>query len=107
MAMLFATLLSLAWGSAVGGGLLLADRAYLRRKSPYGDQRMWNRVTLALALSHLFLPAPWAFGAHVWVTRNGPWPRRALLGLGAAIVATGLWLGLTVLTATMLGLPLE
>ena len=107
MAALYPTFISLFWSIVVSSGCLLADRAYLRRRSPYGRERMWNHVTLALALSSLFVPAPWTLGAHVWVTRRGAWPWRALLALLAATVGSALWLGLSVLTAALFGLPLD
>jgi hypothetical protein len=84
-------ILSHALAMGIGGGLLLMDRWFLRRYRPYGAARMWNRVTLALALSNLFLPVPWAYGAHVWVTRRGSKIGRALLAVLAATLASALW----------------
>ncbi len=103
-----AVLASLLSSIAVGAALLLADRRYLRRHAdPYGRRRMWNHATLLFALSGLFIPAPWAYGAHVWVTRRGPRWRRALLGVVAAVGATLLWNFLAVGCFALLGIDVE
>lgn len=77
-------------GSLITGVMLVLDR---RRLDAYGKARMWNQVTLVLAVSGLFLPAPLTFGAHVWVTRRPPLWRRlglALLGVLLALVLSTL-----------------
>lgn len=103
-----AMLISLLSSVAVGGGLLLADRHYLRgHPDPRGRDRMWNRATLAFALSGLFIPTPWAYGAHVWVTRRGPWWRRLLFALAATAAATLLWNFLALAGFALLGVEFE
>jgi hypothetical protein len=105
VAALVASLLS---GVAVGAALLLGDRHYLRRHpDPHGRRRMWNDVTLLFALCGLFVPPPLTYGAHVWVTRRGPWWRRALLGLVAAAVAVVLWNVLALGLFALLGIDPE
>ncbi|MCS6899722.1 MAG: hypothetical protein RMJ98_06585 [Myxococcales bacterium] len=78
---LLATLLSWVVGSTTTGLLLRWDR---QRLDSVGRQRMWNDVTLYLAVSGLFLPAPLTFGAHLWVTRPLPLLKRIALALGGA-----------------------
>jgi hypothetical protein len=103
-----ALVISLLSSVAVGGGLLLADRHYLRRHAdPHGRLRMWNDATLSFALSGLFIPTPWAYGAHIWVTRRGPWWRRVLLGLAAAAIATLLWNFLALAGFALCGIEFE
>jgi hypothetical protein len=67
---------------AIVGALLYFDR---KRLDAYGRDRMWNDATLGAAVNPLVFPWPvLAFGAHVWVTRRGPWWTRlgkALLGV--------------------------
>ena len=103
-----AVLASLLSSVIVGAALLLGDRHYLRcHRDPYGRRRMWNDVTLLFALCGLFLPPPLTYGAHVWVTRRGPWWRRALLGLLAAVVGVLLWNFLALGFLALLGVELE
>ncbi|HEU4538531.1 MAG TPA: hypothetical protein VFS00_30630 [Polyangiaceae bacterium] len=103
-----AILVSMVSSLVVGAALILSDRHYLQRHpDPHGRRRMWNRATLYFALSGLFIPSPWAFGAHVWVTRRGPRWRRALWGVLAAIAATLLWNCLALGCFALLGIEFE
>lgn len=103
-----AILVSMVSSLIVGGGLILSDRHYLmRHPHSYGRHRMWNHATLYFALSGLFIPSPWAYGAHVWVTRRGPAWRRALFGVLAALVATLLWNFLALGCFALLGIEFE
>ncbi|HEU4412405.1 MAG TPA: hypothetical protein VFS43_44595 [Polyangiaceae bacterium] len=103
-----ALIISLLSSIVVGGSFLLADRHYLRRhRDPYGRRRMWNDATLGFALCGLFIPTPLAYGAHVWVTRRGPWWRRALFGVAAAALATFLWNFLALAGFALLGIEFE
>jgi hypothetical protein len=97
---LLATLLSWVVGSTTTGLLLRWDR---RRLDPVGRRRMWHDATLYLAVSGLFLPAPLTFGAHLWVTRPGPWVRRIALALAGSLGALTLSVAVTYLVLLLLG----
>jgi hypothetical protein len=100
--------ISLFSSIVVGGAFLLADRHYLRRHpDPYGRSRMWNVATLLFAICSLFIPAPLTYGAHVWVTRRGPWWRRALLALGAAALGVVFWELFALAICALLGINFE
>ena len=70
-------LAAMASSGAVVALFVLLDR---RRLDAYGRGRMWHEATLHLAIGGALLgiapPAPFVVGAHVWVTRRGPWPKR-------------------------------
>jgi hypothetical protein len=95
--------------SLVTGTLLHLDR---RRLDAYGRSRMWNGATLALVVSNMFLPmifipTPVCFGAHVWLTRRGPWWLRLLKGLAGAMVAMTIFLLVDILALRAVGVKIE
>lgn len=70
-------LIAMASSGAVVALFVLIDRL---RLDDYGRRRMWHEATVHLAVGGCLLgiapPAPFVVGAHVWVTRRGPWPKR-------------------------------
>ena len=86
--------------------LVLADR---RRLDEYGRARMWNEATLGTAMNPLLFPLPaFGLGAHVWITRPGPWWSPLRLGkalvaavLGEALAVLGMYLVLLLIEATI------
>jgi len=100
-------LCSKVWAMIVGSALLLTDRHYLLRHRPEAARRMWNHVTLALAISNMFVPMPLTIGAHVWVTRSRHFFVRILLALGAMLLSTALWMAAFATTCWLLGITDE
>lgn len=76
-------------GAATTALLLFADR---RRLDGESRARGWNSATTAIVLSGFFVPPPFMFFAHVWVTRAGPWYRRLGLALTGLVVSLGFYL---------------
>jgi len=84
------TMLALLFGTIGGFSILLA-------LAGFSQVRVWNRISLFIAFFSMVLVATWFERLAGWVRRRAPSSPRPILGaLAVAVLAFGLWDGVTI-----------